>query len=100
MMLSFSEIKIDISSKMPTLYIMQKIHFIGFEMNLYGLSYECPYVIRKGNCPLDCVDSLSFQEKVNWINELSEERERSIWEQHIVCSQSRKDECVSFIKAK
>ena len=77
---------------------MQKFHFIGIEMNIYGLSYECPYVIRKDNCLLKCVDSLSFQEKVDWIDGLGEERKRSIWEQHIVCSQIRNSENFSAIK--
>jgi len=77
---------------------MYKFHFIGVEINIYGLSYECPYIVRKDNCSLKCVDSLSFQEKVNWINSLSEERIRSIWEQHIVCSQIRNGVSFSVIK--
>ncbi len=77
---------------MQTSYIMQKFHLIGAEINLYGLSYECPYVIRKSNCPLKCVDSFSFQKKVDWIDDLSEERKRSIYEQHITCSQIRNNE--------
>jgi len=77
---------------------MQKFQFIGAEINLYGLSYECPYVLKKCNCPLKCVDSLSFQEKVDWIDDLSEESKRSIWEQHIACSQIRNDENFSAIK--
>ena len=77
---------------------MQNIYFIGFEINLYGLSYECPYVIRNTNCPLKCVDSLSFQGKVDWIDDLSEERIRSIWEEHLVCSQIRNSKNFSIIK--
>lgn len=77
---------------------MQKFHFIGVEVNIYGLSYECPYVIRKSNCPLKCVDSLLFMEKVNWIDELSEGRKRSIWEHHLACSQIRNSESFSVIE--
>lgn len=77
---------------------MHKFLFIGAEINLYGLSYECPYAIRKNNCPLKDIDSLSFQEKVDWIDGLSEERKRSIWEQHIVCSQIRNSRNFSVIK--
>jgi hypothetical protein len=76
---------------------MQKFHFISVEINIYGLSYECPYVIRKVSCPLKKIDSLSFQKKVDWVDELSEERKRSIWEQHILCSQIRNSESFSVI---
>jgi len=77
---------------------MQKYRFISSEINLYGLAYDCLHRIRKNNCPLKSIDSLSFQEKVNWIDELSEERKRSIWEQHMVCSKIRNRESFSFIK--
>ena len=85
------------SKKNYVTQIMEKFQFIGVEINIYGLSYECPYVIGKSNCPLKCVDSLSFQEKVNWINDLSEEIKRSIWEQHIACSHIRNSESCSVI---
>lgn len=79
---------------------MQKFHFIGVEIDIYGLSYECPYVFRKFSCPLKYIDSLSFQEKVNWIDELSEERKRSIWEQYMVCSKIRNSEkLLSYYKS-
>ena len=59
---------------------------------------EFLYIKRKSNCTLKKIDSLSFQEKVDWIDDLSEERKRSIWKQHIVCSQIRNSESFSVVK--
>jgi hypothetical protein len=66
-------------------------------IDLYGLSYECPYIIRKDICPLKGIDSLAFNEKVDWIDNLSEERKRSIWEQHRTCSQIRNGKSYSVL---
>ncbi len=48
---------------------MKKLQFIGVEINLYCLSYEYPYQLRKINCPLKGIDSYSFQVKVDWIDD-------------------------------
>ena len=66
-------------------------------INLYGLSYECPYAMRKDSCPLKGNDALTFKEKVDWIDNLSEERKRSIWEQHRTCSQIRNSRSYSVL---
>lgn len=76
---------------------MHKCHSKLIVMNIYGLSYECPYQMRKNDCPLKGIDSLLFQEKVDWIDDLSEERKRSIWEQHLVCSQIRNSQSCKAI---
>jgi len=55
-------------------------------MDLYGLAYECPNRRRKDNCPFKEIDSLSFGEKVDWIDGLSGARRKSIWEHHVDCS--------------
>jgi len=74
---------------------MLQRHLEFILINLYGLSFECPYKMRKNNCPLKGIDSLAFREKVDWLDNLSEERKRSIWEQHIICSQIRTRENLS-----
>jgi hypothetical protein len=40
---------------------------------------------------------MSFQGKVDWIDDLSEERKRSKWEQHIAYSQVKNSESFSVI---
>ena len=76
---------------------MLKRHLEFILINLYGLSFECPYRMRKDNCPLKGIDSLAFREKVDWIDNLSEVRKRSIWEQHRTCSQIRNSRSYSVL---
>lgn len=64
---------------------------------LYGLAYACPFTERKDNCPFEEINQLSFKGKVDWLDNLSEERKRSIWEQHITCSQIRNSESYTVI---
>lgn len=82
-----------------TYRLMQKQHYYtDTEIFLYGLSYECPYLRRKNNCPLKGVDSLPFKEKVDWIDGLSEEKKRLIWDQHFDCFKNRENSCESMLK--
>lgn len=48
------------------------------EISLYGLAYNCPHLERQPDCPLKKLEHLSFQEKVKWINTLSEEEKEAI----------------------
>jgi hypothetical protein len=64
---------------------MQEFYHSSIDIDLYGLAYECPCRKRTETCPLKDVEMLSFREKVEWINGLSEEEKRSIWNQHKVC---------------
>lgn len=59
------------------------------KINLYGLSYNCPYLERQPDCPLKQIEHLSFSEKVKWIDNLSEEEKEVILKQHQICSQNR-----------
>lgn len=59
------------------------------ENSLYGLTYGCPHLERKVDCPFKQVEHLSFQEKVKWINTLIEEEKETILECHQICSQNR-----------
>lgn len=53
--------------------------------NLYGLAYNCPYLQRKDDCPLKEVDHLSFREKIDWIENLSLGKKKSILIHHQSC---------------
>ncbi len=59
------------------------------ENSLYGLTYGCPHLERQPDCPLKQVEHLSFQEKVKWIDKLSEAEKDTILEHHQVCSKNR-----------
>ena len=56
------------------------------ELNiLCGLAYNCPYLQRKDDCPFNEVDHLSFKEKIEWIENLSQDKKWAILEHHQVC---------------
>jgi hypothetical protein len=56
------------------------------KINLYGLAYSCPHLERRPDCPLKQVEHLSFLEKVKWIDQLSDEKRKVIFEHHKVCT--------------
>jgi hypothetical protein len=56
---------------------------------IYGVSYSCPVLVRKDNCPLKRIDSLSFKEKVILIDGLCVEEKNEILQHHKACSKSR-----------
>jgi len=55
---------------------------------IYGLAFGCPYLDRQDNCPLKELEQLSFKEKVNWINSLSQDRKQKLIEKHKNCSKN------------
>lgn len=59
------------------------------EIIIYGVSYKCPALVRKDNCPLKKIDSFSFKEKVIVIDDLCNEEKKMILEHHKVCSKNR-----------
>ena len=59
------------------------------ENSLYGLTYGCPHLERKVDCPIKEVEHLSFKEKVKWIDHLNNEENNTILEHHQVCSKNR-----------
>ncbi len=65
------------------LVIMQK------DNSLYGIAYNCPHHERQPNCPFKQVEHLSFQEKVKWIDHLSEKEKETILERHQVFTKNR-----------
>ena len=56
--------------------------------SLYGLAFDCPYFDRQDDCPLKEMEQISFKEKVNWINSLSQERKQKLIEKHKNCSKN------------
>jgi hypothetical protein len=60
------------------------------EHTLYGLAYSCPYFQRKTDCPFNEIDHLSFPEKIEWIDNLSQDKKKAILEHHQTCSQKRR----------
>jgi hypothetical protein len=54
--------------------------------DIYGIAYECPKRNRDNDCPLLDIDDLSFKEKLDWINELNDEKKESIVNHHRFCT--------------
>lgn len=55
----------------------------------YGLAFDCPYLGRKDNCPMQEVEHLTFSEKYLWIKNLSQDEKQRMFEQHKYCSKNR-----------
>lgn len=56
---------------------------------IYGISYDCPVLERRGDCPLKAIDGFSFYEKVKWIQGLSREQKEQLLQHHKDCSANR-----------
>jgi hypothetical protein len=59
------------------------------EFDLYGLAYNCPAIDRLIDCPFKEIEHLEFQEKVKWVEGLSQEEKKILLEVHKVCSYNR-----------
>lgn len=59
------------------------------EALICGLSFGCPAINRKDDCPLRTIDSFSFEDKVILIEGLSSEEKDMILEHHNMCSKNR-----------
>ncbi len=56
-------------------------------IKLYGLAYACPKgKIRDKDCPLLEIEHLSFEKKINWIDELDEDKKETILRHHSYCT--------------
>jgi hypothetical protein len=77
---------------------MQKFRFLTIVQFYYGLAYKCPFYRRKNNCPFNEIEHLSFKEKVDWIDLLSEDKQRSIWNLHLACFKNRENCRKSMLK--
>ena len=56
------------------------------ELILYGIAYECPHKERKMDCPLQKIEHLSYKEKIDWINGISNEKKVAIVNRHMQCT--------------
>lgn len=53
----------------------------------YGLSYECPKGLDRGeSCPFTAIDHLTFKEKIEWLDKLSEKERKELIEHHYYCT--------------
>ena len=59
------------------------------DIKLYGLAFDCPYLDRMDNCPMQEVEHLSFNEKYLWIKNLSQDEKLRMLEQHRNCSKNK-----------
>lgn len=59
------------------------------DIKLYGLAFDCPYLDRKDDCPMQEVEHLNFGEKYLWIKNLSQDEKQRMLEKHKNCSKNR-----------
>lgn len=59
------------------------------DIKLYGLAFDCPYLDRKDNCPMQEVEHLPFSEKYLWIKNLSQDEKQRMLEQHGNCLKNK-----------
>jgi hypothetical protein len=52
----------------------------------YGVLYECPAGNRLADCPIYGMDHISFKEKIEWFENLSDAEKSTIVCYHILCS--------------
>ena len=55
-------------------------------IDLYGIAYGCPKKSRGKDCPLSEIESLSFKERIARIEELADEKKKSILTYHASCT--------------
>jgi hypothetical protein len=56
---------------------------------LYSIAYGCPKGKKDDDCPLREIDHLSFDERINWIDELSKEKKEFILTHHSFCTKRK-----------
>ncbi len=61
------------------------------ELTIYGILYSCPAGERIEECPIRSLDHLSFHDKVDLIDGLSEDEKTAISQEHWRCSSKRKN---------
>jgi len=57
---------------------------------LYGIAFGCPKLNRDSDCPLLEIEHLSFKEKLDWINDLCDEKKEFFLRHHSVCTKKNK----------
>lgn len=62
---------------------------MGDSIFLYGLIFKCPFVERIADCPFLEIDKQSINEKIHWIDNLSELNKVKLLTIHSCCSMNR-----------
>lgn len=58
-------------------------------LKLYGLAFDCPKGnVREEDCPFFKIEYLSYQEKIEWINQLAFTELEVILNHHLKCTSS------------
>lgn len=57
---------------------------------LYSITYGCPKMNRDKDCPLSEIEHLSFEERIDWIDELDDGKKEAILKHHAHCTMSIK----------
>lgn len=60
------------------------------ESEPYSIAHGCPKMNRTKDCPFSEIEHLSFIEKIDWIDELDEEKKEAILRHHAYCTKTRK----------
>lgn len=55
----------------------------------YFIAYGCPKIDRDKDCPFSDIEHLSFLEKINWIDELDDEKKKNILKHHSYCTKKK-----------
>lgn len=55
----------------------------------YGILFGCPVGDRRQDCPLIRFENLSFKEKIQWFDKLSNEEKLDICKHHTECTDNR-----------
>lgn len=56
---------------------------------LYSIAYGCPKKDRAKDCPLSEIEHLLFKEKIDWIDEIDDEKKEGILTHHINCTKNK-----------
>lgn len=62
------------------------------DFTIYGILYACPAGIRTEECLIKAIDHKTFQDKINWVDGLDEEKRKAIAASHQCCSLKRFNE--------
>ena len=65
---------------------------------LFGLLLECPMGEPLQGCPVNSLRSLAIQEKLNYLETLSETQINKILEEHTLCLENREKSDILFNK--
>jgi hypothetical protein len=65
---------------------MKIMDYKNTESDIFGIAYECPKRNRDNDCPLFEIDHLSFKEKLDWIDDLDDDKKKAIKRHHTFCT--------------